>query len=59
MCCVCACVCVCVCGVLRRILGHGVAEGRQLLDVLVVKPLDLKVQVHVVGRLAQPVLLVF
>lgn len=45
--------------VLRRVLGHGVREGGQLLDVLVVQPLDLEVQVHVVSRLAELMLLVF
>lgn len=47
-----------LCQVLRRVLGHGVREGGQLLDVLVVKPLDLKVQVHVVGCLTELMLLV-
>lgn len=51
-------VCVCVC-VLRRVLRHSVSEGGQVLYILVVKPLDLEVQVHVVSCLAEPMLLMF
>lgn len=42
----------------RRVLGHAALEGGQLGDVLVVQPLHLEVQVHVVCALAQAVLLV-
>ena len=41
----------------RRVLGHLALEGRQIPHVFIVQPLDLEVQVHVVGALAQPVLL--
>lgn len=43
---------------LRGIVRDGGPEGGQVLDVLVVEPLDLEVQVHVLGALAQSVLLV-
>lgn len=43
---------------LRWVVGDDALEGGQLLHVLVVQPLDLEVQVHVVGALTQPVLLV-
>lgn len=42
----------------RGVLGHAALEGGQLSDVLVVQPLHLEVQVHVVCALAQAVLLV-
>lgn len=43
--------------------SHGILrsdffEGRQILYVLVIEPLHLKVQVHIVSTLAQTVLLV-
>lgn len=37
---------------LRRVLWHSVFEGRQFGHVLIVQPLDLEVQVHVVCALA-------
>lgn len=43
----------------RRVFWHSVDEGGQLLNVLVVQPLDLKVQVHVVSSLTELMLLVF
>lgn len=43
----------------RRVFWHSVVEGRQLLNVLVVQPLDLKVQVHVVSSLTELMLLMF
>lgn len=49
---------MCVC-VLRRVLGHSVREGGQVLNILIVQPLDLEVQVHVVSSLTELVLLVF
>lgn len=50
--------CMCVC-VLRRVFRHSVCEGGQVHNILVVKPLDLEVQVHVVCSLTELVLLVF
>lgn len=50
-------VCVCVC-VLRWIVRHCVLEGGQILHILIVKPFDLKVQVHVVSSLTKFMLLV-
>ena len=43
---------------LRWVVGDNVLKARQVFDVFVVEPLDLEVQVHVVGALTQPVLLV-
>lgn len=43
----------------RRILRHSALEERQIFAVLVVKPLDLEVQVHVIGTLAQAIFLMF
>lgn len=43
----------------RRVFWHSVFEGRQVLNVLVVQPLDLKVQVHVVSSLTELMLLMF
>ncbi len=41
----------------QRVLGRLALVGRHVLDVLHVEPLSFEVQVHVVGALAQPVLL--
>lgn len=43
---------------LRWVVGNDALKARQLLDVFVVEPLDFEVQVHVVGALTQPLLLV-
>ena len=42
---------------LRRVLRHSVCEGGQVLNVFVVEPLDLEVQVHVVSSFAELMLL--
>lgn len=51
------CVYLCVCVFLRRVFRHSVCEGGQVLNILIVEPLDLEVQVHVVGALTQSMLL--
>lgn len=42
---------------LRWVVGNDVLRVRQVLDIFVVEPLDLEVQVHVVRALTQPVFL--
>lgn len=42
----------------RWVFRHLPLEGQQITDVLVVQPLHFEMQVHVVGALAQPLLLV-
>ena len=44
-------------GVLRGVFRHSVSEGRQILNVLVVKTLDLEMQVHVVSSPTELMLL--
>lgn len=43
---------------LRWVVGNNSPKGLQVLDIFIVEPLDLEVQVHVVGALTQSVLLV-
>lgn len=43
---------------LRRVVWNDTLEIWQLLDVFIAEPLDFEMQVHVVGALAQPQLLV-
>ena len=40
----------------RWVVGYNPFEVWQVLHILIVQPLDLEVQVHVVGTLTQPVL---
>lgn len=40
----------------RGIFGHSALEERQIFAVFIVEPFDFKVQVHVIGALAQAVL---
>lgn len=44
-----------VCGYLQGIFWNGVLEGRQISDILVMKPFHFEVQVHVLRALAQSV----
>jgi len=45
-------------GYSRRVLRHSALEEGQVLAVLIVQPLDFKVQVHIIGALTEAVLLV-